>query len=406
MIEMKSGYKKTDIGIIPEDWDEAHIGSNFEFKNGLNKAKSFFGHGTPIVNYMDVFNSSGLEINNLKGKVDVTFQEKQNFLVKKGDVFFTRTSETVQDIGVSSVMIDSCKDTVFSGFLLRARPKSKLIEEAYCRYCFSSYVVRKQIISKSTYTTRALTNGRLLSSVVLPLPKSSEQKEIAKTLLDVDKLIEHLEKLIHKKLDIKTATMQKILRKEGRLPGFMGTWEVKNLGDVVDIKKGQLITEKTAARGDIPVIAGGVQPSYYHNKPNRKPNVITISASGASAGFVGFHAYSIFASDCSTIEESDKYDVRFIFFSLQLRQKEIYKLQTGGAQPHVYPENLKNLELLFPEIEEQFAIADVLSDMESEIQTFVKYLKKVRNFKRGMMQELLTGKTRLVKFDKKHIVSK
>ncbi len=231
MADMKAGYKQTDIGVIPEDWDEALIGDLFEFKNGLNKAKEFFGYGTPIVNYMDVFNFSGLRLNNLQGKVDVTFQEKQNFSVKKGDVFFTRTSETVEDIGVASVMLDDCNETVFSGFVLRGRPKSKSIEEDYCKYCFSSDEVRKQITSKSTYTTRALTNGRLLSSIVLPLPKPEEQKQIAAALSDVDGLIKSLEKLIVKKHDMKTAAMQELLTGKKRLPGFDEEWKEFQLGE-------------------------------------------------------------------------------------------------------------------------------------------------------------------------------
>ena len=401
MAEMKAGYKDTDIGVIPEDWDEALIGDLFDFKNGLNKAKEFFGYGTPIVNYMDVFNFSGLRLNNVQGKVNVTFQEKQNFSVKKGDVFFTRTSETVEDIGVASVMLDDCNETVFSGFVLRGRPKSKLIEEDYCKYCFSSDEVRKQITSKSTYTTRALTNGRLLSSVILPLPKPEGQKQIAAALSDVDGLIESLEKLMAKKRDMKTAAMQQLLTGKKRLPGFEGEWRIKKLNDFAEIKKGQLITKKAAVHGDIPVIAGGLKPSYFHNRPNRKPNVITISASGASAGFVAFHSYAIFASDCSTIEQSDAYNTKFIFFALKLRQSEIYELQTGGAQPHVYPEQIKSLYLLFPAIEEQTAIAAILSDMDAEINALEQRLAKTRSLKTGMMQELLTGRTRFIKTDKK-----
>ena len=77
--QIKAGYKQLDIGIIPEDWDEVLIGDIFEFKNGLNKAKEFFGYGTPIVNYMDVFKFSGLRLDNVQGKVHVSFREKQNF---------------------------------------------------------------------------------------------------------------------------------------------------------------------------------------------------------------------------------------------------------------------------------------------------------------------------------------
>ena len=170
--------------------------------------------------------------------------------------------------------------------------------------------------------------------VALPSTKA-EQTAIATALNDADKLITELEKLIAKKKLIKQGAMQELLRpKEG--------WEVKNLGDVVRIRKGQLITDDTRINGNIPVIAGGKTPSYFHNKANRLGKTITISGSGASAGYVSFHNYPIFASDCSTIEENENYSIEFIFYLMQLLQVKIFKMQTGGAQPHIHPRDSKS----------------------------------------------------------------
>jgi type I restriction enzyme S subunit len=168
------------------------------------------------------------------------------------------------------------------------------------------------------------------------------------------------------------------------------------LGDVSDIQKGDLITGSIAVNGNIPVIGGGTSVSYYHNVPNRPPNTVTISASGANAGYVSFHEYPIFASDCSTIIPSKYYDVKFIYYLLKNNQTLITSLQTGGAQPHVYPEQLKPLEFAFPSIDEQRAIAAVLADMDAEIAALEARREKVRQVKQGMMQVLLTGKVRLV----------
>src|SRR4029077_9841684 len=112
--------------------------------------------------------------------------ERKNFDVHKGDVFFTRTSETVEEIGVASVMLDEPKDTVFSGFVLRARPLDHdRLCDAFKAYCFGTAAVRKQITSKASYTTRALTNGRILSEVLLRLPSLPEQTAIAEVLTDM-----------------------------------------------------------------------------------------------------------------------------------------------------------------------------------------------------------------------------
>jgi type I restriction enzyme S subunit len=104
----------------------------------------------------------------------------------------------------------------------------------------------------------------------------------------------------------------------------------------------------------------------------------------------------IFASDCSTIEESKKYSIEFIYFFLQLMQERIYKMQTGGAQPHIHPNDLNPIPISLPKIEEQKAIAAVLSDMDTEIEKLESQLTKYQNIKQGMMQTLLTGKVRLL----------
>ena len=159
----------------------------------------------------------------------------------------------------------------------------------------------------------------------IPLPPSlPEQRAIAAALSDVDGLLGGLDRLIAKKRDLKQAAMQQLLTGQTRLPGFHGEWEVKRLGDVVQIKKGQLITSSTLKPGDIPVIAGGKQPAYFHASANRFGRTITISASGASAGYVALYDEPIFASDCSTISESESYCLDFIFYHYPYNQIFIF----------------------------------------------------------------------------------
>ena len=232
--------------------------------------------------------------------------------------------------------------------------------------------------------------------IALP-PTETEQRAIAQALSDVDALLATLDQVIAKKRDLKQASMQQLLAGGIQLAGFGGKWLEVPLGDIVKPQKGQLITTKTIVPGDIPVIAGGKQPAYFHASANRCGKTITVSASGASAGYVAFHAAPIFASDCSTISESEKYCIEFIYYALQLRQEEIYAAQTGGAQPHIQPKDLTPILIKIPEdVKEQAAIASVLSDMDAEITELEARRDKTRNIKQAMMQELLTGKTRLV----------
>jgi type I restriction enzyme S subunit len=183
-------------------------------------------------------------------------------------------------------------------------------------------------------------------------------------------------------------------------------WQIKKLGEVCLIKKGQLITENTRIDGSIPVIAGGKTPAYFHNKANRNGKTITISGSGANAGYISFHNYPIFASDCSTIEQSPNYSIEYIFFLLSFNQEKIYKMQTGGAQPHIHPKDLYPITIFLPKIEEQNNIAKVLSDADALIKNLEKLITKKKAIKQGTMQQLLTGKKRLPGFNDKWEVKK
>lgn len=214
----RPGYKQSELGEIPEDWEVKPLGDLLSFKNGLNKAKEYFGYGLPIVNYMDVYSNPGIASTDIKGMVDVTKEEVAAYGVKKGDVFFTRTSETVDEIGLSTVLLDELDSGVFSGFILRARDKSDQLSLLFKKYCFSPYYIRKQIGSTSSYTTRALTNGSLLSNVELIFPScKKEQIAIANVLSDMDTELDGLQQRLSKTQKIKQGMMQELLTGKTRL---------------------------------------------------------------------------------------------------------------------------------------------------------------------------------------------
>ena len=168
------------------------IGDLFEFKNGINKDKGSFGKGTPIINYVNVYKKNKIYFEDLKGLVEASNDELVRYGVKRGDVFFTRTSETIEEIGYTSVLLEDIENCVFSGFLLRARPITDLLLPEYCAYCFSTSNIRNAIIKKSTYTTRALTNGTSLSQIEIPLPPLEVQKRIVEVLDNFEKICNDL----------------------------------------------------------------------------------------------------------------------------------------------------------------------------------------------------------------------
>ncbi|WP_290565441.1 restriction endonuclease subunit S [Akkermansia sp.] len=168
------------------------LGELFDFKNGINKGKEFFGKGTPIVNFTDVFHKGKLTVNNIPGRVEVTEDEIWRYGVKRGDVFFTRTSETKEEIGMASVLVEDIPNCIFSGFVLRARPTTDLLLPEYCAYCFSTTHIRKEIVRYASFTTRALTSGSILSKIKINIPPLDVQKRLVHILDNFDAICSDL----------------------------------------------------------------------------------------------------------------------------------------------------------------------------------------------------------------------
>ena len=428
-MEMRHGYKRTEAGVTPQDWDVVLIGELFSFKNGLNKAKTYFGYGTPIVNYMDVFNRPVLRIENIVGRVNVSSKELAAYEVRKGDVFFTRTSETVDEIGVASVMLDQPERTVFSGFVLRARPCDDSLDDTFKAYCFASRNFRQQVTSRASYTTRALTNGRTLSAALLARPPLAEQRTIAAALNDVDALLDGLDRFIAKKRDLKQAVTQQLLTGQIRLPGFHGEWETKRVG-VIGTTYGGL-TGKTKADfgvGNARYITFlnvlenvvidphqcelvRVGPGERQN-PVRKGDILfngTSETPGdlAMAGVTQKDENNLFLNSfCFGFRVHAASEHLPLFLAYYFRgtpgRHIMRTLAQGATRYNMSKSQFKALALSLPQHDEQKAIATALCDMDAEIAALESRRNKTRDLKKAMMQELLTGKTRLVQPEVAH----
>ena len=420
--KFSTGYKQTNLGPLPNTWEAVLLGDLFVFKNGLNKAKRFFGSGTPIVNYMDVFERPGLRPDDLSGRVSLTPEEIRNFKVQKGDVFFTRTSETVEEIGVASVMLCEPHDTVFSGFVLRARPRDGRLNDRYKQYCFAHRAVRSQIISNATYTTRALTNGRTLSTVWIAVPPTPEQNAIAEALSDVDGLLNALEALIAKKRAIKQATMQQLLTGKTRLPGFSRAWKTVKMGQIGSIYGGLSGKNKNDFEGGNAryVTFLGVLENVtldmrhterVHVRHGESQNSVMkgdllFNASSETPGDLAIGAVMreqlenlYLNSFCFGFRIHDKNKYMPLFFAYYFRgsvgRAIMNALAQGATRYNMSKSQFRDLELSIPSGAEQRAIAAVLSDMDAEITALMQRRDKTIAIKQGMMQQLLTGRVRL-----------
>lgn len=369
-------------------WNTVKLKDICDFIGGGTPSKqveNFWCGNIPWISSSDLIESSIWKINITRHITAEAVAKSATHICPRNTVL------VVSRVGVGKVAIapfEVCTSQDFTNLV------SKKHDARFLAYCIQNKM--KIMAEKTQGTSIKGVTVENIAQMEIELPPQEEQTAIAEALSDIDNLISSMQKLIQKKKAIKQGATQELLTGKKRLPGFSEEWAYRRVGEICSITKGQIITEKTAIHGNVPVIAGGKTPAFYHNVANRESDVITISASGANAGYIAYHDYPIFASDCSTIESSDQYDVKFIYYALLYHQQELIGMQTGGAQPHIHPKEIG--VLLVPRInqEEQRAIANVLSDMDSEIEQLEKKLAKYQQIKQGMMQELLTGRIRLV----------
>jgi len=384
---------KNDVPTLPDEWSWVPIGEYFDFKNGLNKAKQFFGYGKPIINYMDVFEFSGIYASQIKGKVDVDANELRSFDVKKGDVLFTRTSETVNEVGISCTVLDDVSETVFSGFVLRGRPKNNKLNNLFKKYVFSSAFVRKQIISKATYTTRALTNGRVLSNILIPVPNSEkEQLAIAEALGDVDVFITSLEKLIEKKESIFSGLKRELFKRANESSDY----EMVKLGRILSYE----------------------QPTKYIVQDSQLNTAGKVPVLTANKAFILGYSEEIsgIKEDLPVIIFDDfTTDKKFVDFKFKVRSSAMKLLSTRSIENDAYYvfsameqidfpvldhkrywiSEYQYIQIPLPRSEEQKRVTSILLNFENEIKSLKSKLHKVQKIKLGMVQELLLGRMRL-----------
>ena len=392
-MNIPQGYKQTEFGPIPLDWELC------TFKDVL---ATFSSGATPYRGIPEYYNgdvrwiSSGeLNYNHIYDTLEHISQQavrNTNLRIHKPGTFLMAITGLEAEgtrgrcafVGAPSATNQSC---------LAINGTDKMCAE----YLFWFYRMWGQYLAfKYCQGTKQQSyTADIVKKLPIYGPKDiTEQRMIAEALSDVDGLIAALDKKIAKKRLLKQGAMCKLLSLSGRGKKWFNT----KLGNVVNIRKGSMLTSDKFVAGNIPVIAGGKIPAGYHNVANRPANTITISASGASAGYVALYNKPIFATDCSTIEPCSTYDIHYIYHLLKYYQSEIFAMQTGGAQPHVHPSDLNELQILYAkDIEEQQAIATILSDMDKEIADLEAQRDKYRLLKSGMMQKLLTGQTRLVK---------
>ena len=354
------------------------IGDLFEFKNGINKDKGSFGKGTPIINYVNVYKKNKIYFEDLKGLVEASNDELVRYGVKRGDVFFTRTSETIEEIGYTSVLLEDIENCVFSGFLLRARPITDLLLPEYCAYCFSTSNIRNTIIKKSTYTTRALTNGISLSQIEIPLPPLEVQKRIVEVLDNFEKICNDLNIGLPAEIEarqkqyefyrnflltfkIENCTLPKTRQDKTRqdiIKLFMyifGYIELE-LGEILKIKNGS--DYKKFNIGNIPVYGSGGIINYIDTYIYDKESVLIPRKGSIGNLFYVDKPFWTVDTIFYTVIDKDVVISKYLYYYLSKMNLE--KLNTAGGVPSLTQTVLNKILISLPSLEEQERIVDIL----------------------------------------------
>ncbi len=395
-------FKDTEIGQLPEDWEEYHLRDLISVLTDFTANGSFsaLAENVPYFNtpqYARLVRLTDIRSNFKNSDAIYVTKKSYDYLAKSklygGELLLANVGAYAGLACLFPCGMDFVATLAPNMFLIKVNDKAEI------KYILNSCnygVLHNQLFAKASSSAQPKLNKEDVRSCLIPLPTKEEQKRIVSALTSVDNLISSLDKLIEKKKNIKQGTMQQLLTGEKRLKGFSDPWVERKM-ETIEIKNGSILNSNEYKAGNIPVIAGGKHPAGYHSSSNRLANTITISASGANAGYISFYKQPIFASDCSTINKQKGISVEFLYYCLLLRQNEIYKCQTGGAQPHIHAKDIKDIEIPIPSaILEQKRIASIIESMDDEISSLETKKAKFEQIKQGMMQQLLTGKIRLI----------
>jgi type I restriction enzyme, S subunit len=385
-MELKYGYKLTEVGVIPEDWKVLPmevIGDSFI---GLTYSPSDVREYGVLV-----LRASNIQDGRLtfEDNVFVDMNIPERTVTRANDLLICVRNGSRRLIGKCAIIEEEAAGSAFGAFMSVFRsPYNPLLF-----FQFQHDIINYQITQLMGATINQITNKDLAKFKVVIPPTTAEQEAIAEALSDADALIESLEQLIAKKRNIKQGAMQELLTGRRRLPGFSGEWEVKSVGDLLRIQHGKSQRDVEDSGGAYPILASGGQigtaREYLYNKPSvligRKETIDRPQYIDQPFWTVDTLFYSIVY-----VPNVAKY-LYYQFCLINWRQ-----YNEASGVPSLNAKTIEQIELKVPLKDEQTAIATILSDMDAEIAALETKLEKARQVKQGMMHNLLTGRIRLV----------
>ena len=395
------GYKQTEVGVIPEDWEADNLGRFWGLTDCKHVTAPFVPQGFPLASIREV-QSRFVDLTNAK-QTTKTFYK---LLIEGGrkpqaeDLILSRNAT----VGEVAQVAEWHPPFAMGQDVCLLRKKSDELSTEFLQCVFQSSIVRKQLADLMVGSTFKRANVEQIRNFTVPMPPGKEQRAIATALSDVDALLEALDRLIAKKRDIKQATMQQLLTAQTRLPGFEGEWEVKELGELAEIIMGQSPSSSnynTKGAG-LPLIQGNADidgrksiQRFFTTQITKKGKAGDILLSvRAPVGEIARATFDLCLGRgvCAIRAPND-----FLYHYLIYLEPTWARHSKGSTFDSVNSSDVKVVEIRIPtDIAEQKAIATVFSDMDTELEALQQHRTKTAALKQSMMQELLTGRTRLV----------
>jgi type I restriction enzyme S subunit len=412
-VELRAGYKRTEVGVIPEDWTVGTLAAHAAFitKGSTPTTYGFRWEASGVLFLRsECVSEQGLELGQSMYISEAAHSMLRRSEVRDGDILMTITGNVGRVVwlsGISSANINQ--------HIARVRIATKEVEPLYVYHFLSQPSVRRTFASITTGQAYPQISLEQVRAASLSLPPLREQRAIASALSDVDALLDGLTRIIAKKRDLKQAAMQQLLTGQTRLPGFAGEWEVKLLGEVASMQSGgtPLSSVKQFYGGSIPWVSIGDMTSGNKilNRTERTLTELGLRNSAAKTFPAGSILYAMYASigECCIagislctsqailgIQPSEQLDGGFLYYFLSSQREAVKALGQQGTQSNLNKQMVQEILLALPTVDEQGAIVEVLSDLDTELTALEARREKTVALKQAMMQELLTGRTRLV----------
>jgi type I restriction enzyme S subunit len=414
-VELRAGYKQTEIGVIPAAWDVKPLRSVLaKGRLGGNYANQDSVADLPLMKMGNIARGQ-FDLSKVEFIVPGVNPESQHRLTC-GDVLFN-TRNTLDLVGKVAIWRDELPVAYYNSNLMRLEfDPNEICSNEYANYALNTTgsVARLRALATGTTSVAAIYTRDLMGLQII-VPPQPEQRSIATALSEVDALLGALDRLISKKRDLKQAAMQQLLTGRTRLPGFSGEWEVKRLGEVAEMDSGGTPLSSVPAYygGGIPwvSIADITKAGKVLVATEKTLTSLGVERSAAQMFPAGTILYAMYASvgECAIahtavctsqailgIRPDNQIDNEFLYYYLVSIKGRVKSLGQHGTQANLNKGMVQDFYVRLPSREEQAAIATVLADMDAETAALEARRAKTRDLKQAMMQELLTGRTRLL----------